>query len=473
MEDSIDMLAQFMSEEMYWSALSLAEYFYNADGCIESLVVIVEAMFHLKFYERCIEVIESNKEIQKYYTVCKIYLRSASRLHTKKNKKLIFDFENLDVDQVENPPRNPKEKLNARSILKLHGSSCTENPKKHLMASFLSDYRNFEALFLLHKNVLLTKNEHQNLVSEIKMASLSKCFEKILFGKVSPKSHVFSPITFLKMAKELYVSRNDMDIFSLGVYMINFYRESEYSYFILGLYYLLKNNYDESRKCFYKSLKINENFGEGWIGLGISYSGLKECINALECFNNAQQQMLGSSIPSLYLGFEYHKMNNLNQAEIWYKKSLKMDKNSVVVQKYSAFLISNDRYSEAMELLLYNNTDNEDRYLRNESTLQLLRCFCHLFTGNILDAQMHLDKSAQDWRYFVTSGFIKHIQSQVQDAAYEYYQALIRTKQNGVIEDLLSHSIDLIAKKAENTAFNYAADLFEALDLKSTDISFI
>ncbi|KAL0266141.1 UNVERIFIED_CONTAM: hypothetical protein PYX00_011857 [Menopon gallinae] len=471
MSEALVTLGCYIPEGLYWSALLLGEHLYNKEQSVEVLHTIVEAMFHLEFYERCIDVIENNEELQEYYEMCKIYLQSVSKSPGSKGSRLSSGTKVL-TDRPKRRIKAPGQHLSQESVMKFYESLCTEDPHKHLADSFLADPRNFEALFYLKANSLSNDQELAGILSQASIRWCEEHFHAVLFSRTGLR-YTFSPTTFLNTAKELYAQRNGVDLFALGTYMIQFYKGSEYSYFVLGLYYLYKNNYEESKKCFYKALKINDRFGRGWIGLGISYSGLKECINALECFTNAQQQMPGSSQPSLYLGFEYHKMNNLEQADVWYRKSLSMEKSAAIVQCYSAFLISNEKYSEALELLSHASGALESRYLRNQGSLDLLRCFCNLFTGDISSAQACLSKCESDWRYFAASGFIKHIQNEVEEATYDYYQALIRTRQNSVVEDLLSHAVDVMAGVEENTAFNYASDLFEALDLKYLCINFI
>lgn len=469
--DALETLGCYVAEGLYWSALLLGEHLYNKEHSAKVLHTIVEAMFCLGFYERCIDVIESNEELQEYYEMCKIYLQSINKAAGSKGRRPTCSIKML-AEKPKKRLKGPSTCISQESVIKFYESRCVENPQKHLVESFLKDSRNLEALFFLKVNSLMNDQELAEILSQSSTRWCEELFYTILLSNSSLR-HKFSPTSFLNAAKELYFQRNGVDLFALGIYMIQLYRESEYSYFILGLYYLYKNNYEESKKCFYKALKINDRFGRGWICLGISYSGLKECINALECFTNAQQQMPGSSLPSLYLGFEYHKMNNLEQAEIWYRKSLSMERNAAIVQRYSAFLISNEKYNEALELLSYTSSATENRYLRNQASLDLLRCFCNLFTGKITHAQTYLSKCEHDWRYFATSGFIKHIQNEAEEASYDYHQALIRTRHNSVVEDLLNHAVDVMAGAEENTAFNYASDLFEALDLKSLPISFI
>lgn len=469
--DALETLGCYISEGFYWSALLLGEHLYDKEPSAKVLHIIVEAMFCLEFYERCIDVIESNDELQEYYEMCKIYLQSISRATGNKGRKPTCSI-NVLIEKPKKRRRFSSSCISQESVIKFYESRCMEDPQKHLVDSFLKDPRNLEALFFLKVNSLMNDQELVGILSQSNVRWCEEHFHTILFSKRSLR-HKFSPTSFLNAAKELYLQRNGVDLFALGIYMIQFYRGCEYSYLILGLYYLYKNNYEESKKCFYKALKINDRFGLGWICLGISYSGLKECINALECFTNAQQQMPGSSLPSLYLGFEYHKMNNLEQAEIWYRKSLSMKRSAIIVQRYSAFLISNEKYNEALELLSYMSSEIENRYLRNQASINLLRCFCNLFTGKISHAQTYLSMCEHDWRYFATSGFIKHIQNKAEEASYDYHQALIRTRHNSVVEDLLNHAVDVMAGVEENTAFNYASDLFEALDLKSLSINFI
>lgn len=255
--------------------------------------------------------------------------------------------------------------------------------------------------------------------------------------------------------------------------MIKNYVKSEFPYHVMGLYFLLKKNYIEAKKCFYKSIENNCKFGPSYLGLGISYSELKDYSNAIECFKLARNNMPKCYKPILSLAFEYHKMQDYPQAKFYYKQCLERNQCSAVVQKYSAFLILNEKYSEALKILKYRCSPDEQEYLRNESDLNLLKCMCYLFTGDIKSTACYLQKSEVTWKYYTVLGFVNHLGGKMQDAIENYHQALFLLGPSKPIENLLAHAIEIVTNELKNKASKYSNDLFLLLDLKSTDIDYI
>lgn len=462
MDDLSDLCFEFNDQELYWSALTLGEYIYNINKSVDTLYDILVALYKLGYDGQVVKIYEQNKEIQNIVELRKIYLKCVKKQPIIKLHSELEDYKRKPKKQI---------KLNRESILKIYECK-TKNKKDFLVHAFKKDSKNLEALILLYKDNLVSQDFLVKLIQSVEEKELAFVYNCI-FKENTCFSSIFSPLSFFKYAKKLYYEKNSDKLFLLGTSLLEGYSKSEYSYFILGMYFLLKNELEDAKACFYQSLKINENFGDGWIAYGTVNSSIKECMNATNCFENAFEKMPGSYKPSLYLGYEYHKMNNHELADIWYKKSLEMERNSVIIQKYSSFLISNNRIEEAMHLLGYENTPLEEEKLKNNDLLNYLRVFCLILKNKPKEAELLLKKSKETWRTSALIGFIKQIQNNLEDAIMYYHDALLKSNKNSYIEDILTHALEVKEEKSINVVNDYSNILFEALDLKSLGIVYI
>ncbi|KCZ75901.1 hypothetical protein H311_03111 [Anncaliia algerae PRA109] len=457
-----DLCYEYTKQGLFFSALSLGEYLYNKIKSIDVLYDIIVSMYNLNYTGQVIKIFEQKKEIQNIFELRKIYFKCLKKQLIIKLDDNLSDYKREQKNEI---------KLKNKSILKLY-ENTSKNKSNNLVEAFQLDNKNLEALILLHKNSLVSQGKIHQLIDSMEEKELIEVYTCI-FSEKNYLTNIYSPLTFFKLAKELYYEKNSDQLFLLGTSLVEGYNQCEYSYFILGMYFLLKNELNDAKACFYQSLKLNDNFGDGWIAYGIVNSTIKECMNAANCFENAYEKMPGSFKPSLYLGYEYHKMNNQELADLWYKKTLEMEVNSVVVQKYSSFLISHDRIDEAMSLLQYKNTPLEDKRLQNDDLLNYLKIFCLILKNNLNEAESLLKDTKESWRTYALYGFIRQIQNNLEDSIMNYHESLIRNKKNGFIEDILTHALEVNSDKNINSVMEYSNLLFEALDLKSLGIVFI
>ncbi|TBU01669.1 hypothetical protein CWI37_0655p0020 [Hamiltosporidium tvaerminnensis] len=468
----IELLNEYINEEMYWSALSIGEYLFNKNGNTENFYIITQSLYGLCFYERCISLCNKYPEYLKYYEIQNLFLKCfhKSSSDEKIDESILHEKTvNINVTSI----RLEIEQKSVRKFLEAN-INFDSIRKKLLIDAVMTDNRNFEALFILKNENLCSKNEMLKVLEKLENLELKKLYGEILYPKDICfnfyESNFISPHISEKLAKELYKKNCLPELFNLGVFMVKNFPKYDRSYIILGIYFFAKNNYNEAKKCFYESVKINKSGGKGWLYLGLAYSLGNESENALSCFRTAEKYMVGSYKPNMYIGYEYHIMNHPKQACIYYRKALKIKNSLNIYKKYVSMLIYYEGYKEAHKILNSDVIDFKNADSITISTFALLNCYCNLFLGNIKEADLHLQNCQNDWKYYATRGFIYHMRVKALDAINNYQEALIRKGECKILRDLLELSIQNLNENINTIVFEFAADLFDFLDLKSLDL---
>lgn len=185
-----------------------------------------------------------------------------------------------------------------------------------MISAIESDNRHLEAYIILRREDLIDSDDFSDLLN-LKHEWLKDLYNSIFNYKGTP---IFSPFFMEEYSYECYKNQDVSNIFTIGTEMIEDFLKCSTSYLVLGYYHLSKKKYSESRKCFYEAIKYDKNVGNLWLLLGLSYSGLKECENSISCYNQARQFMIGSYKPDFYIGYEYHKMHNIEQANFFLER---------------------------------------------------------------------------------------------------------------------------------------------------------
>ncbi|KAG0437733.1 Cell division cycle protein 16 like protein [Dictyocoela muelleri] len=455
-----------IAEEFYFSALTFLE---NVDGDIR---LLIKCLYHLGFTKKILTFIEQYPELLEIYEIKKIYLSvcKPSDLIFMQSRRTLPEFkERLAIESVEK-----------YMIGKLY---IGEERKRMFLEAFDTDERNFESLLSLHRESLLPENDIRQIFIKMKNKMLSSLYRCVLYenfddfldlsidipiknnfsiSRFLPKNYnsrffvpektlnFFSPFFAEKLAIKLMKDRRKDDLFRLGVYMIENF-DSEISYSTLGYYYLMTKNFKEAKKCFYISLKRNDKYSIAWLYLGISYSGLKECENAISSFKNAEKHMISSYKPSFYLAYEYHRMNNYEKAYIYYKKAMKIKNNPEIAYRYAIFLIYYEKY-EAAYKIAYDLPYNEIR--------RLILGFIYYYTNKIDKAMNILD--GNDWRTIAFKGFLFHLSGDFEKASEMYCNVLVKHDCT-VIKDLLK----LCKSQFISSLSEHIGDLFETMEIKN------
>lgn len=449
MQKLFSLAGAYLAEEMNLSALALSEYIYRREKRRTALVLLLRSLYRLSCYERCIETIELNGSAMRMHEVRVIYHKSRSAVG-RKSKAPLEGFE-CDEEVEEYVPVE----ISRRSIGLLFEAMTKEDTQRRemLLSAYRCDTHNLEALLRMKNESLISRRELVGLIDECVEEPMRKVYGEVFYPCFEPDLCLlpfYSPWYGLQLGKRYYKDRKDTLLFNLGVSMVKLYPSSEVSFATLGLFFLMSSNYAEARRCFYKAVQINAEYGRGWMLLGMAYSGMKECESSITCLNMAHKMMVGSYKPSFYLAVEYHRMNNFERASFFYKQALAITPSITVQERYISLLIYYEYYPEAQSYLAAQKT----------GLLGLLRVYCSLFLGKVADAQKYLAVCQPDWRYYATAGFIDHLMNKLDSAADNYSKALLKTHVN-LVEELLGLAVENMACKQTNNVYDYATDLFD------------
>ncbi|ADM11614.1 putative cyclosome/anaphase-promoting complex protein [Encephalitozoon intestinalis ATCC 50506] len=449
MERLCSLISAYLIEEMDHSALALSEYVYRRKETDEIIMLLLKSMYRLSYHERCIETIELNSSVMRIHEARVIYYR-CKFLTGKKSKDLPTGVE-CDKEIKGYPPAE----ISKKSIRLLFEGLTKEDVKKKeiLLEAYRCDNNNLEALLRMKNDSLVNNKEFLMLIDECKDKVMKEVYMEVFYPCFEPDFHFlpfYSPWHGVNLAKKYYRSGKDILLFNLGVSMVRLYPNSEHSFAALGLFFLMSLNYPEARRCFYKAAQINNEYGRGWLYLGMAYSGMKECESSITCLKIAHKAMIGSYKPSFYLAIEYHRMNNFERASFFYKHALGINPSVQVQERYISLLIYYEYYPEALSYLA----------AQKNNLLGLLRVYCNLFLGKVTEAQKHLSVCKVDWRYYATAGFIDHLLNNLDSAADNYSKALLKTHVN-LVEELLGLAVENMTCKQTNNVYDYATDLFD------------
>lgn len=451
------------NSELYYSALTVSDFLIvknEIEKEVEVLlrIIIAKSLYNLKLYHRALRYIDKYDDLLEYECIRTTFLK----LNHIIDKKSIH-LNSLSLRQCVKI-KMPEMKLDRKSIEKhLEGIIQASFDKKNcLVESFEMENRNFESLLVLKRESLLTEEELGALLSSCSQ-EMREFYESVLFYD---QNILNSPYFSENVGLRLYNQKNKNDLIFLGMYHLDNYPTESTSLFLYGLSNILQRKYSDSKIILYDALKKERSFGLSWLLLGISYSNLREYDCAISSFELSKTFMIGSYKPDYFLALEYHKMSNMNQANIFYLNSLRIKREPLVMLKYCALLIHYEYYIESLKLL---------ESLRTKEPLKnihlLLLTYSFLFLGELEKAKTVLEEIERDWRYYATRGYLSHLQSQVDDATQFYTNALIERGRSWIIEDLMKNAIELKDLQKDNLVYDYGTSLFEFLDLKSTDIT--
>ncbi|MEL6924808.1 MAG: tetratricopeptide repeat protein, partial [Bacteroidota bacterium] len=106
--------------------------------------------------------------------------------------------------------------------------------------------------------------------------------------------------------------------------------ELDTPYYLLGLYYKEKNQWERSQQYYEKALALNPNFAEAMLDLGQLYQEREQPVKALAMLDNAAQLDRGDVLPVLYdkIASIYYTMGDFDHARQYLEKQLMLKPNN-------------------------------------------------------------------------------------------------------------------------------------------------
>ncbi len=116
------------------------------------------------------------------------------------------------------------------------------------------------------------------------------------------------------------------------------YKNRDKAFFNIALVYKRKGNFNLFEEYLKKTITFNPYFTRAYILLGDYYLKNKRYIDAYDIYLTALN--MGIDLPEIYfgLGKSHYYLNNLNKAEYYLKKALRIAKNPILKQQVEEFL---------------------------------------------------------------------------------------------------------------------------------------
>ncbi len=110
--------------------------------------------------------------------------------------------------------------------------------------------------------------------------------------------------------------------FELAISADSSFAEAHYN---LGLTFEKEKNFHEAIECFETAIRLNSEYGEAYLEKGNALLALKDPYQALECYEQASEHIQESAIISNNIGSAYHQLEDINNAELYFKEALFYD----------------------------------------------------------------------------------------------------------------------------------------------------
>lgn len=447
-----DLYVSLYNSELFNSSLLLSEYNYKKNNDDIAFKYIILNLYKLGFYMKILDILNDN--LLDDYEIRLIYLKCIHKTDTLPGKN-IKCTSNMSV----NTTLDSINILNCESV-ELFLLSLTKKDilrKDLLIQAFTKDQNNLECLYNLIKEELIQKKELMKILNN---CYLKDTILEIFYPKLSDFYHPFYAFLFSKI---LYKSKEISKLFNISHVTYRMYKENVYSYLSLSLYFMLSQNFEEAKRFLLKCLEFDKSDGNVYLYLGICYSKLRECEKSLICFNISNKKMFCNWKTYFYMAYEYQKMTNFDKARMYYKEGLNVNRCIKIQEGFVSLLIFCEDYKEALS---YISSIIRSKESEKSNNIFLLKCYCHLFLGNINESKDSLEKCEKDYKYFCTKGYIEHLTNNVEKAC-DFYNKSLLLNNSQIIEDLMSSAI---RKNRENDVYNSCTEIFEYLFFNDQDI---
>ncbi|WUR03361.1 enolase [Vairimorpha necatrix] len=447
------------NSELYNGSLLLAEHFYKLSKCPTAFKYLILNLYQLGYYSKILSILE-DISLDDYH-IRLIYYKSIIKTNTNPKNQLpkIPSYEILSLENI----------LNFKSV-EIFWESLTKKDilkKDLLIKAYKTDTRNIESLYYLIKDEMLTQKEVSSLLDLNEQRDiLYQIFLNYENFDFNFATSFFHPIYAFLFSKNLFIEKNKFDLFNISHTSYKLYDKCVFTHLSLSLYFLLIEDFEESKKVLLKCLDFDKQTGQIYLYLGICYSKLRECEKSLSCFNICNKKMICTWKSFYYISFEYQKMTNFDKSRFYYLEGLAVERNIIIQEGYVSLLIFLEDYKEALSYIS-GILRSKENYKSNN--VLLLKCYCHLFLGNIKESREALEKCEKDYKYYCTKGYIEHLTNNI-DKACDLYNKSLMIRNNTVVEELMSTASRL---NKENEVYNSCTEIFEYLFITSQEIKVI
>ncbi|KAK3783246.1 hypothetical protein RRG08_022006 [Elysia crispata] len=115
--------------------------------------------------------------------------------------------------------------------------------------------------------------------------------------------------------------KHSNDLFYLGHKLVDSYPDKCISWFAVGCYYMLTENFSFARWYLSKATTLERAHGPSWLAYGHTFGMNNDHDQAMAAYFTASQIMRGCHLPVLYIGLEYGLTNNSKLAERFFSEA--------------------------------------------------------------------------------------------------------------------------------------------------------
>nr|KAI8751246.1 putative cell division cycle protein 16 [Biomphalaria glabrata] len=147
--------------------------------------------------------------------------------------------------------------------------------------------------------------------------------------------------------------KNSNALFYLAHKLVDYYPDKSISWFAIGCYYMLTENFIPARWYLSKATTIERAHGPSWLAFGHTFGVNKDHDQAMAAYFTASQIMKGCHLPMLYIGLEYGLTNNPKLAERFFKQAHSIAPlDPFVLHEMGVLEFGNLKYEEAEKYFL-------------------------------------------------------------------------------------------------------------------------
>lgn len=241
----------------------------------------------------------------------------------------------------------------------------------------------------------------------------------------------------LEMKSELFLTAHQL---------VEAYPTKTIAWFSVACYYYLIGKYDLARRYFSKCTNIDPQFAPAWFGFGNTFAAQEEGDQAMAAYRTAARLFEGSHMPSLYIGMEYLRTNNLSLAHQFLQQTHAVcPSDPLICNELGVIAFRKQKYQNAIEFF---------RQALDLSSKEALESWePTLF--NLGHAYRKLYKFDQAIKYYETAlsvtskkasvnsalGLTYHMNNQIDKAIQFYHKALAIDPRDALTSDMLNKAL--------------------------------
>ena len=269
---------------------------------------------------------------------------------------------------------------------------------------------------------------------------------------LDPFQHPVLPVHICSMSRlNLHT-----ELFALAHQLVEDYPHEAVSWFAVGCYYHLVQDFESARRYFSKATTLNHRFAPAWVGFGHAFAAQDESDQAMAAYRTASRLFPGSYLPWLGIGIEYLRTNHLPLALQYIKQARVISPyEPLVLHELGVLHYHSGNYEDAETYFLQvvEGCNEYDDQTREPSVFNLGHTYRKLrhFDAALKWYNVALTMNPRFAATYSAIGFTKHLKGDVDAAIELYHQSLSLKPDDSFTCEMLSEALkDSIEQEASD-----------------------